>query len=102
MRLARHVAWIVGAPIRVALLGLIGLYQATLSGWLGGHCRFYPSCSHYAQDAIRIHGAARGSVMTAWRIARCGPFTAGGVDHVPSRSHALGSYDKVTHERTAR
>jgi putative membrane protein insertion efficiency factor len=70
--------------VRLALIGLIHLYRLTLSGWLGSQCRFYPTCSHYAEDAIRLHGAARGSLMAAWRIARCGPFTQGGVDHVPS------------------
>jgi uncharacterized protein len=80
---ARRALRVLGAPVRWLLLGLIRLYQLTLSGWLGGQCRFYPTCSHYAEEAIRVHGAARGSLMAAWRIARCGPFTAGGVDHVP-------------------
>ncbi|HEX6329991.1 MAG TPA: membrane protein insertion efficiency factor YidD [Actinomycetota bacterium] len=65
----------------------IRLYRVTLSGWLGGQCRFYPSCSSYAEEAIRVHGAVRGSLLSAWRIARCGPFTAGGVDHVPPNAH---------------
>ncbi|HEV8682285.1 MAG TPA: membrane protein insertion efficiency factor YidD, partial [Actinomycetota bacterium] len=45
------------------MLALIRLYQLTLSGWLGGQCRFYPSCSHYAREAIQMHGASRGSAM---------------------------------------
>jgi len=77
--------WAAGAPARLALVVLVKLYRVTLSGWLGGQCRFYPTCSHYAEDAIRIHGALKGSAMAAWRIARCGPFTDGGVDHVPAR-----------------
>ena len=77
-----RIAWKAGAPARLALLGLIRVYRVTLSGWLGGQCRFYPTCSHYAEDAIRMHGALRGTLMAAWRIARCGPFTRGGVDHV--------------------
>ena len=48
-----RIAWKAGAPARLALLGLIRLYRVTLSGWLGGQCRFYPTCSHYAEDAIR-------------------------------------------------
>ena len=79
-----RIAWKAGAPARLALLGLIRLYRVTLSGWLGGQCRFYPTCSRYAEDAIRLHGALRGTLMAAWRIARCGPFTGGGVDHVPA------------------
>jgi len=98
----RRVLWAIGAPARLSLIGLIRLYRITLSGWLGGQCRFYPSCSHYAEDAVRLHGALRGSVMAAWRIARCGPFTEGGVDHVapPRRyrkyDHVLQSSAKVT------
>jgi len=91
-----RVAWKAGAPARLALLGLIRLYRVTLSGWLGGQCRFYPTCSHYAEDAIRMHGAARGTLMAAWRIARCGPFTGGGVDHVPTPSRPT-RYDAVIH-----
>jgi len=87
--------WSLGAPARLALIGLIHLYRLTLSGWLGGQCRFYPTCSHYAEDAVRLHGAVRGSVMAVWRIARCGPFTRGGVDRVPRAKHAHGKYDTV-------
>jgi putative membrane protein insertion efficiency factor len=90
----RKVLWAAGTPARLLLIGLVRLYRLTLSGWLGGQCRFYPSCSHYAEDAIRLHGAVRGSAMAAWRIARCGPFTAGGVDHVPPR-RSRPEYDAV-------
>jgi uncharacterized protein len=62
---------------------MIGVYRALLSGWLGGQCRFYPSCSRYAEEAIRVHGALRGTALASWRVLRCGPFTRGGVDHVP-------------------
>lgn len=93
----RRGLWLIGAPVRLALIGLIHLYRLTLSGWLGGQCRFYPTCSHYAEDAIRLHGAARGSLMAAWRIARCGPFTEGGVDHVPARKARHDKYDSVIH-----
>jgi len=88
-----RIAWKAGAPARLVSVGLIHLYRATLSGWLGGQCRFYPTCSHYAEDAIRMHGAVRGSLMAAWRIARCGPFTRGGVDHVPPAGRSR--YDTV-------
>ena len=99
MSLVRRIAWKAGAPARLVLLGLIHLYRATLSGWLGGQCRFFPTCSHYAEDAIRIHGAVRGSLLAAWRIARCGPFTRGGVDHVPARRD---EYDGVLHTEPGR
>jgi uncharacterized protein len=91
-----------GAPARMLLIALVRLYRLTLSGLLGGQCRFYPSCSSYALDAIRIHGATRGTLLAAWRIARCGPFTDGGVDPVPPpRGRATSSaatYDVVIHE----
>ena len=77
------------------LLGGIRLYQATLSGAFGTHCRFYPSCSHYAEEAIRIHGAARGSAMALWRILRCQPFGRGGFEPVPPRRGTLGQYERV-------
>ena len=98
----RRIAWAIGTPVRLLLLGMIGLYRATLSGWLGGQCRFYPTCSRYAEEAIRTHGALRGTLMASWRIARCGPFTAGGVDHVPPRRPGRGVYDTAIHTENAR
>jgi putative membrane protein insertion efficiency factor len=81
----RSFLWAAGAPARLVLIGLVKAYRATLSGWLGTQCRFYPTCSRYAEEAIRTHGALRGVLMAAWRMARCGPFTDGGVDQVPPR-----------------
>lgn len=66
-----------------ALLLLVRLYQAALSPLLGGACRFHPSCSHYAIEAIERHGAARGAWMALKRVLRCHPFAAGGFDPVP-------------------
>jgi uncharacterized protein len=71
-----------GAPARWCLIGGIRVYRATLSGWLGGQCRFYPTCSHYAEDAIQIHGAVRGTSLAVWRILRCNPYGSGGVEHI--------------------
>ena len=84
---AREVMWRTGAPVRALLIALVHAYRATLSGVFGGQCRFYPSCSHFAEDAIRAHGAVRGSGLAAWRILRCNPFGQGGIDRVPP--HAL-------------
>jgi len=95
----RNFLWAAGAPERFVLLGLVKAYRATLSGWLGSQCRFYPTCSRYAEDAIRTHGALRGALMAVWRIARCGPFTGGGVDHVPPRREAAAVFDgAMNHE----
>ncbi|HEY6567289.1 MAG TPA: membrane protein insertion efficiency factor YidD [Actinomycetota bacterium] len=77
-----------GAPIRALLIGGIHLYRITLSGWLGGGCRFYPTCSHYAEAAVRNHGALKGSALATWRVLRCNPYGAGGVDHVPTDSQS--------------
>ena len=64
------------------LLGLIRLDQLTLSPMMGDRCRFYPSCSHYAQDALRKHGAWLGSIMSAKRVLRCHPWHEPGYDPV--------------------
>jgi hypothetical protein len=58
-------------------------YQLILSPLLGPHCRFYPSCSHYAIEAVETHGAARGSWLALRRLLRCHPWHPGGVDPVP-------------------
>jgi len=65
------------------LLGLIRAYQFLGSPILGGACRFQPSCSAYAREAIEVHGAARGSWLALRRIARCHPFGGHGIDAVP-------------------
>jgi len=62
---------------------LIRAYQLLLSPFLGGHCRFTPTCSHYAYQAIERHGALRGSWLAIKRIGRCHPFCDGGYDPVP-------------------
>ncbi len=58
-------------------------YQVMLSPWLGASCRFHPSCSSYALEAVGRHGAARGSWLSLRRVARCHPFHRGGFDPVP-------------------
>lgn len=76
-----------GQPDRSAgswtLLLLIRTYVIFLSPFLGGACKFYPSCSNYAREAIERHGARRGTVLALKRLLRCHPFTPGGVDLVP-------------------
>ena len=69
---------------RLLVLALIRFYQHTISrGLPEGTCRFYPSCSHYGYQAIYKYGALKGSIMAAWRVLRCNPFTTGGYDPVP-------------------
>ncbi len=66
-----------------ALVVLVRAYQWTLRPFIGAHCRFEPSCSHYAVEALRTHGAARGSALAARRVLRCNPWGGGGFDPVP-------------------
>lgn len=65
------------------LLGLLNLYRYGISPMLGRNCRFYPSCSHYAHEAIERHGALHGGWLAAKRLGRCHPFHPGGYDPVP-------------------
>ena len=73
--------------MRHVLKILIRAYQLVLSPLLGPRCRFYPSCSQYAIEAIESHGAVRGSWLSAKRICRCHPFNPGGFDPVPHHTH---------------
>jgi putative membrane protein insertion efficiency factor len=72
--------------MRVLLIALIRGYQWFISPLLGNHCRFYPSCSQYAREAIERHGAVRGVWLAIRRVARCHPWHPGGVDPVPEPS----------------
>ena len=92
---ARRLGWYAGAPLRLVLIGLIKLYRITLSGVVGGQCRFSPTCSAYGEEAIRVHGAVKGVAMAAWRVARCSPLTKGGYEPVPPRR----TYDSVIQRR---
>lgn len=74
------------SPAARALLFAVRVYQAFFSALMPSACKFYPSCSHYAADALRIHGARRGTWLALRRLARCHPFSPGGVDLVPGRT----------------
>jgi uncharacterized protein len=80
-------------PAAAVLAGTVRVYQLTLRGVIGAHCRFEPSCSHYAIEALRTHGAARGSLLAGRRVLRCNPWTPGGYDPVPPP-------DKARRDRT--
>ena len=67
----------------------IRLYQRLISPWLGENCRFSPSCSQYAIEAIRAHGVLAGMGYAAWRIIRCQPLCKGGYDPVPPRRASI-------------
>ena len=65
------------------LLALVALYRYAISPWLGANCRFEPSCSQYALEALRAHGAFKGSWLALRRIGRCHPWGGSGYDPVP-------------------
>lgn len=71
--------------ISKVLISIVRLYQSLLSPLLGPRCRFYPSCSHYAVEALQCHGAIRGSGLALRRIVRCHPLNSGGLDPVPEK-----------------
>ena len=75
-------------PAAVPLVLLVKLYQVTLRPFMGGHCRFQPTCSDYAIEALRTHGAWRGGWLTLRRLGRCQPLGGGGWDPVPPRPEA--------------
>ena len=74
--------------MRALLVGLVRAYRAVMSPLLAPRCRFAPSCSAYALEALQTHGALRGGWLTVRRLARCHPFHRGGVDPVPARPEA--------------
>lgn len=76
------------APVRRALLAVVGFYSRAISPALPPRCRFYPTCSAYAAEAIERHGAARGSWLALRRILKCAPWHPGGVDLVPAADRA--------------
>jgi putative membrane protein insertion efficiency factor len=82
---------------RVLILG-VRMYQATLAPVMGGHCRFQPTCSHYSIEALKVHGAIRGSWLTIRRILRCHPLGGFGFDPVPDRADS-GTNDATSISR---
>ncbi len=73
--------------MKTLLLWLLRGYKRFISPMLGQNCRFSPSCSEYAMQAIQIHGAAKGSVLMAWRLLRCNPFGKVGYDPPPEKGY---------------
>ena len=72
------------------LMGLVRLYQLTLSPFVGGQCRFHPTCSHYALRALASHGPFRGTWLAVKRLSKCHPFHPGGIDPPPMPPHRDG------------
>lgn len=76
------------------LKGLIRLYQRYVSPLLGDRCRFYPSCSQYAIEALEGHGLIRGGALAVWRLLRCQPLCRGGYDPVPASRRTRKEADR--------
>lgn len=74
------------SPVAIPLIFMVRLYQAGLSPLLGGHCRYRPTCSQYAIDALQTHGVIRGLWLALRRILRCHPLGGMGYDPVPPRN----------------
>lgn len=72
-----------------AVVGLIHGYRMLISPWLGPACRFHPTCSQYAQEAVVVHGVLRGGWLSLRRLMRCHPLHPGGVDLVPERARTV-------------
>ena len=73
--------------MKTLLIKLVELYRRFLSPLKRPCCKYYPSCSAYAIEALRKHGAIKGVILSVWRILRCNPWSMGGVDYVPERFH---------------
>lgn len=82
-----------GRVLSFVLVGGIRGYQRFVSPLFGPTCRYYPSCSAYALGAVRTHGPIKGFLLASWRLLRCNPWSAGGIDHVPQRGSWRGGSD---------
>jgi putative membrane protein insertion efficiency factor len=91
-RLVSAIASLVSTAISVGFKCLVRCYQVMISPFVQPRCRFHPTCSHYAMEALETHGPLTGGALAAKRLARCHPWTEGGVDFVP-KPNTDGSID---------
>ena len=78
------------------LLALLRGYQNYISPHLGHHCRFIPTCSEYAMQALAVHGLVKGLILTVWRLLRCQPFAKFGYDPVPEKGKWVNPERRLT------
>lgn len=86
--------------MKYVLLLLLRIYKLAISPLLGQNCRFYPSCSDYAYEAVAMHGAIKGTLLAGRRLCKCHPWHAGGVDNVPPKTSPVAfpeSSEKCQH-----
>lgn len=95
----RAALWWAGWPFRWLVLVLFRGYQRLISPMTPASCRLYPCCSEYGVRAVRRHGAAKGTLLTAARLARCNPWNKGGIDQVPRPGHWRSPVDPDGTER---
>jgi putative membrane protein insertion efficiency factor len=88
-------------PVRRALLAAVGFYSRAISPALPARCRFYPTCSAYAAEAIERHGAARGTWLAVRRLVKCAPWHPGGVDLVPPARTGTSASHRASSTETA-
>lgn len=85
--------------MKYLFIGLVRLYQWFISPHLPSSCRYYPTCSHYAVEALQKHGALKGSWLAFYRVLRCNPWSKGGLDPVPDPdSHCSHDHSHVSHD----
>lgn len=98
---AAHRLWdmTVGRLLSLVLVGGIRGYQRFISPLRGPTCRYYPTCSAYALGAVRTHGPVKGFLLAVGRLARCNPWSPGGIDHVPEKGSWRGGKDVRANDR---
>lgn len=83
----RKVLWYLGWPARELLLLALKIYKKWISPGLPNSCKYHPSCSTYAVRSVERHGVGKGSLLAAWRVLKCNPFSEGGLNPIPSPGH---------------
>lgn len=86
---------------RYPFVWLLRAYRLIISPLYGNVCKYYPSCSAYALDAFETHGVIRGFALTSWRLVRCNPFSAGGVDYVPGSERERTGWEIAARTETS-
>ena len=87
------------SPVERALLAVVGFYSRAISPAFPARCRFHPTCSAYAAEAVEVHGAARGTWLALVRLAKCAPWHPGGLDPVPGTDAARDSSNEPASAR---